>query len=81
MYKEIRTAQDVEEAWDGHSCLIREEIDSNGDPVVYVYPQLGRGYTYNNVQLHKLSCLNVTRDLQLAELWATSKGYSTTVIR
>ena len=45
---EIRSKQEAHEAWDREAVIIRQE-----DDYVYVYPLLGKGYTYTNFDLRR----------------------------
>ena len=78
---EITSYEQVMEAWDRTSVLVRTELDSSGDPVVYVYPQLGRGYSYYGFSLHHEACLQTFHSEHQAMMWARSRGYDATPIR
>jgi hypothetical protein len=73
---EVTTYEEVMEAWDQYSVLVRQDGDA-----AFVYPQLGRGYSYPEVKLHTLATLVCLPSVEVAKLWATSKGYAVTEVK
>ncbi len=78
---EVTTYDEAMAAWNGEAVLVRPELDSVGDPVVYVYPQLGRGYSYYGFSLRHEAVLQTFRNEDQALMWARSRGYDATIIR
>lgn len=78
---EITTYEQAMAAWDQTAVLVRPEVDSRGEAVVYVYPQLGRGYSYYGFSLRHEAVLQTFRSESQATMWARSRGYDATVIR
>lgn len=79
--KKISSYEDAMAVWDGDSVLVRTEQDSDGDEVVYVYPQLPRGVEYYDFSLRHEACLQVFRSEDQALMWARSRGYGATRVR
>ena len=73
---EIKNKQDAYEAWDREGVIIRQE-----DDYVYVYPRLGKGYTYSNFDLRRECNLMGFSDIDQATFWAMSKGYVPYILR
>lgn len=78
---ELRTYEEVKEAWDGQAVLVRAEPTSDGGQTVSVYPQLGRGYMYPEFNLRAEYCLGQFGQVKHALLWARGQGYDATHIR
>ena len=76
----IRSYEDAMAAWDKVSVIVRTELDSKGDDVVYVYPLLGRGYSYHGFSLRHEACLQTFRSVDQAMMWSRSRGYDATRI-
>lgn len=79
--REISTYEEAMNAWDHSSVLVRGEPSSDGGEVVYVYPQIPRGYIYPNFSLRHEVCLQTFRSKDLAVMWAQSQGMGATIIR
>jgi len=73
---EIRSKQEAHEAWDREAVIIRQE-----DDYVYVYPLLGKGYTYPNFDLRRECNLMGFSDVDQAVFWSKSKGYLPYVLK
>ena len=78
---ELKTYEDVKEAWDGLAVLVRAEPTSDGGQTVTVYPQLGRGYMYPEFNLRTEAVLGQFGQVSHALLWARGQGYEATEIR
>jgi len=71
----IKNKNSAYEAWDKESVIIREV-----DNFVYVYPMLGRGYSYYGFNLRQECNLMGFSNLDQAVLWAQSRGYFVHVV-
>ena len=75
-YIDIKTKEQALASWDKESVIIRQD-----DDYVYVYPLLGKGYSYYDFDLRRECNLMGFSDVTQALFWAQSKGYSAIEIK